>query len=152
MVRYVLGFAFTKGLGAVLLLNKKRPARLAGKLNGIGGHIEPGEEPLDAMRREFREESGLVVNDWTPVAVLDGSAGGELREMHVFATFEDRIFEAQSMTDEEVEVAFLELQGALDAAFPNVPWLVAMSKMVLTSPRPVQPYLVTEGPAALRVR
>lgn len=32
----------------------------AGRLNGIGGHIEAGEEPLDAARREVDEECGLA--------------------------------------------------------------------------------------------
>lgn len=30
-----------------------------GKWNGLGGKLEPGESPLEAARRELREESGL---------------------------------------------------------------------------------------------
>lgn len=29
--------------------------------NGIGGHVERGEDPLSAARREFREETGLAL-------------------------------------------------------------------------------------------
>lgn len=32
----------------------------AGLYNGIGGHVEPGEDPLSAAKREILEESGLV--------------------------------------------------------------------------------------------
>lgn len=31
----------------------------SGKWNGLGGKLEPGESPLEAARREFREESGI---------------------------------------------------------------------------------------------
>lgn len=33
----------------------------AGMYNGLGGHIERGEDPLRSARREVREESGLEV-------------------------------------------------------------------------------------------
>ena len=35
----------------------------AGRLNGIGGHIEPGEDVLTSARREIREEAGLSPGD-----------------------------------------------------------------------------------------
>ena len=57
--KYVLGFAFNKGCTEVLLIEKKRPNWMVGKLNGVGGHIEDGETPIDAMVREFKEETNL---------------------------------------------------------------------------------------------
>jgi 8-oxo-dGTP diphosphatase len=35
----------------------------AGKLNGLGGHIEAGEDVLTSARREIREEAGLSPGD-----------------------------------------------------------------------------------------
>jgi 8-oxo-dGTP diphosphatase len=35
----------------------------AGKLNGLGGHIEVGEDVLSSARREIREEAGLSPGD-----------------------------------------------------------------------------------------
>ncbi len=35
----------------------------AGRYNGVGGHVEIGEDPLSAARREVLEETGLTVFD-----------------------------------------------------------------------------------------
>ena len=44
----------------VLLIRKKRGLG-AGKINGPGGRIEPGESPLECAVREVKEEVGLDV-------------------------------------------------------------------------------------------
>ena len=44
--------------GRILLIHKKRGLG-AGKTNGPGGRLEPGEEALEAARRETKEEIGL---------------------------------------------------------------------------------------------
>jgi 8-oxo-dGTP diphosphatase len=44
--------------GEILLIRKKRGLG-AGKINGPGGRIEPGETALDAAVRETREELGI---------------------------------------------------------------------------------------------
>lgn len=41
--------------GRLLLIHKKRGLG-AGKLNGAGGKVDPGETPLEAATREFEEE------------------------------------------------------------------------------------------------
>lgn len=74
----VVGFAFSDDLRVVLLIRKRRPASQAGKLNGVGGKLEPGESFMDAMVREFREESGIDTcpADWTHFASLDAPRWG----------------------------------------------------------------------------
>ena len=61
MQGYVAGFAFSPDGENVALLTKARPEWQAGLMNGIGGKIEPGELPIDAMVREFQEETGELV-------------------------------------------------------------------------------------------
>ncbi len=62
--RYVVGFLFNEHADEVVLIEKKRPAWQAGKLNGVGGKIRDDESPTEAMRREFREEAGVYVHGW----------------------------------------------------------------------------------------
>lgn len=61
MTAYVCGFAFDTSRKVFLIL-KNRPEWQKGKLNGIGGKIEPGETALRAMAREFKEEAGLDIH------------------------------------------------------------------------------------------
>ena len=55
----------------VLLLRGAPDKKLwAGKYNGLGGHIEPGETPHQAAVREVSEEAGLTVETLTLRAVV----------------------------------------------------------------------------------
>lgn len=60
MIRYVLGFMFSGQ--SVALVKKAKPAWQEGKWNGIGGKIEPGENSIDAMVREFNEEARVLTS------------------------------------------------------------------------------------------
>lgn len=68
--RYVAGFLMRGGW--VLLVEKNHPSWQRGLLNAIGGEIEEGESPDDAMVREFKEETGLEVTDWKLLATETG--------------------------------------------------------------------------------
>ncbi|MCU0520128.1 MAG: 8-oxo-dGTP diphosphatase [Anaerolineae bacterium] len=50
--------------GSKVLLLKGAPTKRlwAGKYNGIGGHLEPGESPYASALRELGEETGLTVD------------------------------------------------------------------------------------------
>jgi len=62
----------------VLLLKGAPTKRLwANHFNGLGGHVEPGEDILAAAHREWAEETGLPVSDLTLRGVVNIETGGE---------------------------------------------------------------------------
>lgn len=61
--RFTLGIIFSADLEHVYLLRRDHPEFQAGKLNGVGGKLEPGETWLDCMAREAVEEAGYF-GDW----------------------------------------------------------------------------------------
>jgi 8-oxo-dGTP diphosphatase len=53
---------FVRDNGRVLMIRKKRGLG-AGKINGVGGRLEPGESPLEGILREAKEELGITLLD-----------------------------------------------------------------------------------------
>lgn len=72
MTEYVCGLMVSKCGHSVALVLKAKPAWQKGKWNGVGGKVEPGETPLDAMIREFQEETGneTAPGEWRQGVVL----------------------------------------------------------------------------------
>lgn len=72
-VLYVAGFALSADRRYVLLIRKARPAWQRGKLNAIGGKVDPRETPRQAMAREFSEETGIYTRPehWGHFATLE---------------------------------------------------------------------------------
>ena len=58
----------TRGCEVLLLRGAPHKTLWAGLLNGVGGHLEPGEDVLRSACREVQEETGLL----TPDLVLRG--------------------------------------------------------------------------------
>jgi len=57
--------------GKILTLCKqKRDSFGFGKLNGIGGHMEQGEEPFESAKREIMEEANIQVKNLDLAAIL----------------------------------------------------------------------------------
>lgn len=128
MTHYVAGFAFSSDGKKVVLIQKNRPKWQAGKLNGVGGHVEAGETTLAAMVREYKEETGItsVYEDWERFACVRGSDFS----VHFFAAFNDSLLGVTSLTDEVVGVFPAPPFDGVTAGYPiisNLNWLIPLA-------------------------
>ena len=130
---YVLGFLFNKDLSQVALIRKTKPEWQKGQLNGIGGKIEPGEDPLGAMIREFREETNYDYVDFEQF----GSLYSEERIfiVHLFVGRSSQLNlepYIESPTDEKPVIMKLPLMS--ENYLNNTPGLVYMAWAKLSDP------------------
>lgn len=120
--KYVCGFLFDYNDKRVVLIRKNKPEWQKGRLNGVGGKIEPGEVPLQAMRREFMEEAGLWINDWKPTITLTGhNNGGWI--VHFFCA-QGPVDEVKTKTDEKVEI--VPARDLPQDVIYNLRWLIPL--------------------------
>jgi 8-oxo-dGTP diphosphatase len=124
---YVVGFLLDTRSENVALIRKNRPEWQAGRLNGIGGHIEPGERPYEAMCREFLEETGSAVRGWHTLAVMDFP--GARIHFYRYHLPVHLLGHLRSVTDEEVVVAGVGnvLAGKHGPIIPNLSWLLPLA-------------------------
>ena len=125
MTKYTLGFMFSENKDDVLLIRKAKPDWQAGKLNGLGGHLEPGESWVEGMIREFREEAHLdtTAEDWKSFGYL---AGAEF-SIRLFYAVSNDIYKARSTTAEAVRITRVEDIHKV-AVVPHIQWLVPLAQ------------------------
>lgn len=123
----VVGFAFDEDRKTVVLIRKQRPQWMAGKLNGVGGKVEPGESMLDAMIREFWEEAGVstVTSDWDHFMTMDGRGW----RIHYFRMFNNKkVAAAETLTDEQVVIVSATCFDRLNRdGISNLVWIVGLA-------------------------
>lgn len=102
MIRYVCGFCISPNKRLVALIEKQKPKWQKGKWNGIGGKIEDGELPDEAMTREFREETGVHFQPrrWIEIVTLRGDDW----ECTFFYLFDLKVLKVKTMEKERVMV------------------------------------------------
>jgi len=124
----VVGFRFSPNInakddrmGLLLLLRKNRPPWQAGKLNGVGGKIEPNEDPLMAMRREYEEEVGVAIEDWERRIVLIGDDF----VLHVFWSV-GPIELPRKRNDVGEKLEIVPFRNVPDGTIPNLRWMIPL--------------------------
>jgi 8-oxo-dGTP diphosphatase len=126
MTEYVVGFLFSTGMGQLVLIEKKRPEWQAGKCNGVGGKVELGETDHEAMVREFREETGKEILEWTRFCTLYCAHA----QVSFFYTIDEHFNRVESITDEDVMLWDLDfvMDPKRTEVIPNLRWLIQMAR------------------------
>lgn len=120
---YVLGFLFSQDLKEVALIRKNRPDWQAGALNGIGGKVELDDaDPMEAMVREFKEETGFHFEDWIEFSTMEGTGW----KVFCYKGVSNELSSLRTVTDEFVSIIPVEdLKNFLP--LPNLIWLIPMA-------------------------
>ncbi len=155
MKRYCLGFIFDQHFKSVLLMQKLRSPvgleNMIGKLNGIGGKVEEGEMPYQAMIRECSEECGLDIKNWNYFLTLRARFGHvdcyyavvSLDELKSFKQKEDEILNTYSIT----EASALTMMLRYYKNYPrmaNLDWMIPMAINHYTRDDSVDSFIITE--------
>ena len=118
MTEYVAGFLFWGN--DVWLIRKNKPDWQRGRINGIGGKIEFGETPLEAMIREFKEEAGVEIHLWNHYCTITDEKDWKVYFYHAHSGAE-----LKTMTDEEVIKC--DTRNLPPEVLPNLAWLIPMA-------------------------
>jgi 8-oxo-dGTP diphosphatase len=108
----------------LLIHKKKRNSYGFGKMNGVGGHMEKGEDPFASARREVLEETGLSINQLDICAILFIDAG-DTPGIEVFVFRAD--YEGGQITQSDegrLEWKTLEEINSSDQILEDVPMLI----------------------------
>lgn len=125
MFAYIPSTGFIGQPGWKVSLIRKNSGWQEGMLNGIGGKREPGEAFVDAMVREFKEETGCETfkRQWTCTVILQGFDW----RVHFFKAFcpADRLPARRDCDEGRIEVHWVD-KLLEDQPIPNLHWLIPM--------------------------
>lgn len=116
----VIGFYYSEDKSKVALIHKNKPEWQKGKLNGIGGKVEPNEAIRACMIREFIEEAGLPIYEWTSFCTVNFPK----YELFCYSACGD-LSKVKTMESEKIEIFSVGNMPMLDT-IPNLQWLVPM--------------------------
>lgn len=122
---YVLGISLSVDRRKILLIRKLSPEWQRGLLNGIGGKIEVDETAMQAMIREFKEETGVdtFMDQWSSLGHIES----DVFKVFVFCSFDDFIFKAKTMEKEVVDIFTVDIPMLEQCGVDNLHKLVDLA-------------------------
>lgn len=130
---YTVGFLINQTGSKVMLIKKAKPEWQRGLFNGIGGFIEQGETPHEAMIREFLEETGIEITDWIEFCTgyITQHQGSCI--CHYFIALAECSFTPRQDAVEQAE--WIDIASIRQYPIvPNILWLIAMGTIKLVKP------------------
>lgn len=125
MIHYVTGFMYSPDGKQVVLIKKNQPCWQKGKFNGVGGKIEQGEFPQQAMSREFAEETGVqtLFSDWQCFFILTNP---NKYRVYIFYLYSEKFINVKTVEQEEVSILSVDLLPK--NMISNLSWLIPLSQ------------------------
>jgi 8-oxo-dGTP diphosphatase len=122
--QYVCGFLFNDLAYSCVLVRKLKPKFQAGLLNGVGGKVELGESALEAMVREFTEETGVN----TSLEIWDLFAQGQNSDLivHFFSAVDQEAW-FHARTVEAEEIIKQSINPLPTDCMSNLQWLIPLA-------------------------
>lgn len=90
----IVTLCFVKKDNKILMINRNKYPFM-GMWNGVGGHVEEGESPLQGAIREIKEEGNVDVSDATLVSISTWNYDDDLIYVYVASlndSFDDSIY------------------------------------------------------------
>lgn len=126
--------------GLFLLFRQTKYAVEKTTLGPVGGYLDPGEDPLDAARRELLEETGYEATEWTSLGryVVDGNRGCGVGHLYL-ARGARKVAEPNADDLEDQELLLLTRQAVEDALVAGgldvLSWAAALALALLALER-----------------
>lgn len=121
--KYTVGFIFDAELKRVLLVHKKSPEWMKGKVNGVGGKYEPRETTAACIRRETREETTLDIPDseW----IYAGTIYQQQGNVGILATrYPRQTTDAKANAHEDIE--WFPIDALPQNVMSNLRWIIPL--------------------------
>lgn len=105
----------------VFLHKTSGPSFLLNKYNYVGGKQEPGEETIESIHREVKEEAGILVDHslFFPVTYKEFERDGKFYKLENFGAIVPQTILSKAHTAEKEEVFFRNIKDVLMNVLTN---------------------------------
>lgn len=109
----IVTLCFVKKDNKILMINRNKYPFM-GMWNGVGGHVEEGEDPLAGAIREIKEEGNIIVNDATLISISTWNYDDDL--IYVYVSTLDESFDLSKYPQriDEGIIDFKDIDWVLD--------------------------------------